>query len=231
VAHIKDDLAVTAMPHLTCVAHTRTEIEAIIESYRLSGIENLLALRGDVPQDGPDEPTGHFARAVELVSFARERATFDIGVAAHPEGHPMATSRAADLEHHAAKLEKADFAITQFFFRVEYYERFIAAMARRGVTTPVIAGVMPPNNLASVARMSALNATEFPQEIQARLEAAGEDAAARQEIAVDVGTRLCEGLRAAGAPGIHLYTMNLSDAAVRIVENLGWKAAPSRSEG
>jgi methylenetetrahydrofolate reductase (NADPH) len=230
VAHIDRRLGVTAMPHFTCVAHTREEIEAIIAGYYGDGIENLLALRGDVPQDGPDEPTGHFKRAVDLVAFARERARFDIGVAAHPEGHPMATSRGADLEHHAAKLREADFAITQFFFRTEYYARFVDEMARRGVLVPVIPGVMPPNNLAGVARMSALNATEFPVEIQRQLEAAGDDAEARQEIAVEFATKLCEELRAVGAPGIHLYTMNLSAAALRIVENLGWQT-PAESDG
>jgi methylenetetrahydrofolate reductase (NADPH) len=89
------------------------------------------------------------------------------------------------------------------------------------VETPVIPGVMPPTNIEGVGRMAAMNNTEFPAEIVARLEAAGEDVNARREIAVDVATRLCEGLLAAGAPGLHLYTMNFSDAPRAVVANLG----------
>jgi methylenetetrahydrofolate reductase (NADPH) len=224
VSHIQHDLGVTAMPHLTCVSHTRDEVAAIIDRYRDDGIENVLALHGDLPQGATDVPSGHFRYAIELAQLAREHGAFSIGVAAHPEGHPLALSREADLEHHAAKLGVADFAITQFFFRVEHYERFVDALAARGVRTPVIAGVMPPTNAENVARMSALNATEFPSEIRERLEAAGDDMAARRAIGVDVATRLCEQLIAAGAPGLHLYTMNFAEASIAVVRALGLRA-------
>lgn len=220
VEHIHRDLGVTTMPHLTCVAHTRAEIEDIVERYRALGTENILALRGDVPVDGPDHPTGDFTRAIDLVAFIRERAPFAIGVAAHPEGHPRAESRAADLDHHAEKLRAADFAMTQFIFRAEYYERFVAEMSARGVTTPIIPGVMPPTNAEGIARMSAANNTEFPTELRARLEACGDDVNARREVATEVATQLCEALIAAGAPGIHLYTLNFSEPARAIARNI-----------
>ena len=231
VEHIQRDLGVTAMPHLTCVAHTRAEIEAIVERYRALGTENLLALHGDVPADGPDAASGHFTRAIDLVAFVRARAGFAIGVAAHPEGHPRATSPAADLQHHAEKLRTADFAITQFFFRAEHYVRFVEAMRARGVTTPVIPGVMPATNVEGIARMAAANGTEFPADLRARLEACGDDAAARRAVAVETATRLCEQLLAAGAPGLHLYTLNFSEPARTIVRNLGLGgfSAPARS--
>ncbi|MDA0271321.1 MAG: methylenetetrahydrofolate reductase [Chloroflexi bacterium] len=221
VHHIRHDLGVTAMPHLTCVAHTRDEIGALLDAYRDDGVENLLALHGDLPEGGADTRPGQFTRAIDLVAFARERASFAIGVAAHPEGHPMAAATEADREHQAAKLRAADFGMTQFFFRVEYYERFMEEMQARGVETPVIPGVMPPTNIEGVGRMAAMNNTEFPAEIVARLETAGEDVNARREIAVEVATRLGEGLLAAGAPGLHLYTMNFSDAVRAVVANLG----------
>lgn len=221
VHHIHHDLGVTAMPHLTCVAHTRDEIGALVDRYREDGVENLLALHGDLPEGGADLRPGQFTRAIDLVAFVRSRAPFAIGVAAHPEGHPRATSVEADREHQAAKLRAADFGMTQFFFRVEHYERFMTEMRARGVETPVIPGIMPPTNIEGVARMSAMNNTEFPAEIVARLEAAGEDVAARREVGVEVATRLCEGLLAAGAPGIHLYTMNFSDTPRAVVANLG----------
>ncbi len=213
-------LGVNAMPHLTCVAHTREEIAALVERYRVDGVENLLALHGDIPADGPDHATNAFPWAIDLVAFVRERTHFAIGVAAHPEGHPRAESRAADLDHHAEKLRAADFAITQFFFDLAHYERFIAEMAKRGVTTPVIPGIMPPTNAEGIARMSAANGTDFPAALRARLEACGDDLDARREVATDAATRLGEGLLAAGAPGIQLYTLNFSEPALTIVRNL-----------
>ena len=213
-------LGVNAMPHLTCVAHTREEIAALVERYRADGVENLLALHGDIPADGPDHATNAFPRAIDLVAFVRERASFAIGVAAHPEGHPRAESRAADLEHHAEKLRAADFAITQFFFDAAHYERFVEEMTKRGVTTPVIPGIMPPTNAEGIARMSAANGTEFPSALGARLEAAGDDFAARRAVATEETTRLGEALLAAGAPGLHLYTLNFSEPALSIVRNL-----------
>lgn len=227
VEHIHRDLRVTTLPHLTCVAHTRAEIEAIVERYRALGTENILALHGDVPADGPDRPTSDFALAIDLVAFIRERAAFAIGVGAHPEGHPRAASRAADLDHHAEKLRVADFAMTQFLFRAEHYARFIEEMAARGVTTPVIPGVMPPTNAEGIARMAAANQTEFPAELRARLEACGEDLRARREVATEVATRLCEDLLAAGAPGIHLYTLNFSEPARTIAQAI----APALGRG
>lgn len=233
VEHIQRDLGVTAMPHLTCVAHTRAEIAAIVERYRALGTENLLALHGDVPAGGPDVPARHFTRAVDLVAFVRAQADFAIGVAAHPEGHPRATSRAEDLEHHAEKLRVADFAVTQFFFRAEHYVRFVEAMRARGVTAPVIAGVMPATNVEGIARMAAANGTEFPAELRARLEACGEDAAARRAVAAETATRLCEELLAAGAPGLHLYTLNFSEPARTIARNLAplLERGEARDEG
>src|SRR5690606_22783422 len=124
VHHIQHDLGVTAMPHLVCVAHTRDEIAAIVDRYATDGIENISALHGDLPE-GSTEAVGHFQRAIDLVRFIRERADFVIAVAAHPEGHPRAANLADDRAHHAEKLSVADLGMTQFFFRAEYYERFI----------------------------------------------------------------------------------------------------------
>ena len=214
----------TAMPHLTCVAHTRAEVGAVIDAYQAMGVRNLLALHGDLPEGSSELPSEHFRLAVDLVGFVRERVDWAISVAAHPEGHPRAASRADDLDHHAQKLAAADFAITQFFFDVAHYERFVEAMAARGVTTPVIPGVMPPTNAERVAAMSAMNGTEFPPALRTRLEAAGEDLDARREIAIDVATRLGEALFAAGAPGVHLYTLNFSEPARTIARNLGFGA-------
>ncbi len=216
------DRGVTAMPHLTCVAHTAEEIGSIVEAYAAMGVENLLALLGDLPEGSTEVAPGHFHRAVDLVSFVREREPWAIGVAAHPEGHPRAQSYEEDLALHAAKLKAADFAITQFFFAVEHYERFVEEMAARGCTTPVIPGLMPPTNTDRIGMMAAMNGTDFPATLRARIDNAGEDPDARRAIAIDEATRLGEALLAAGAPGIHLYTMNFSEPARTIARNLGF---------
>ncbi len=215
------ELGVTGMPHLTCVSHTREEIRTLLDAYAAMGVENLLALHGDLPAGTTEVPAGHFTRAIDLVALARVRTDWSIGVAAHPEGHPKAADAASDLEHHAQKLAAADFAITQFFFRAEYYERFVEAMAKRGVRTPVIAGIMPPTSVEGIGRMAAQNGTEYPREIVARLEAAGDDVDARRAIATDEATRLGEALLSAGAPGLHLYPMNFSEPTRTIARNLG----------
>ena len=223
VTRIRDEYGIEAMPHLTCVAHTRGEVGAIVDRYAADGIDNLLALRGDLPQGSDELPSGAFRYARELAAFVRERAPMAIGVAAHPEGHPLAASHAADLDHQAAKIDAADFAITQFFFDAAHYERFVEAMAARGVETPIIAGIMPPTNVAGIARMSSLNGTAFPNEIRKRLEQASEDPAARRAIGVEVAVNLGQQLLAAGAPGLHIYTMNYSAAAREIAQALGWR--------
>lgn len=223
VNHIRDELGVEAMPHLTCVTHTRSEIDEIVAQYRDDGIDNILALRGDLPQDTAERPSQAFATAAELVGFIRERAGFDIGVAAHPEGHPMAPSLDDDREHQAAKLRRADFAITQFFYRAEYYERFVEELRARGVDTPVIPGVMPPTNAAGVERMSTLNNTEFPHDLRVCLEGA-QSVSERRKIGVETASRLGEALLASGAPGLHIYTMNFARAAAEVATNLGWAA-------
>ena len=227
VSHIREDHGITAMPHLTCVSHTREEVAAIVDQYAADGVENLLALRGDLPAGATEAPSTDFQTAVELAGFVRERADFDIGVAAHPEGHPLAVSSEADLEHQARKIAAADFAITQFFFVPEAYERFVEQLRARGVETPVIAGILPPANLESVLRMSKMNGVEVPGEIVEGLERAGEDAGARREVGVGVAGRLVEAVRGAGAPGVHLYTMNFARAAHRIIatDKIGYSSS------
>ena len=220
VRRIREDYGIEAMPHLTCVAHTRGEVGAIVDQYAADGIDNLLALRGDLPQGSSELPSGAFRTALELAGFVRERAAMAIGVAAHPEGHPLAVSETADREHQAAKIGAADFAITQFFFDAAHYERFLDDLQARGVDTPVIPGIMPPTNIAAIERMASLNGTEFPSAIRERLERAGEDAAARRRVGVEVAVDLARQLQRVGAPGLHIYTMNYSAAALEIAAAL-----------
>jgi methylenetetrahydrofolate reductase (NADPH) len=213
-----------AMPHLTCSGHTRDEVSCLLDEYAEAGIRNILALAGDPPADGSD-PGGEFTYATELVELVRDHpGDFCIGVAAHPELHPRSQGdRATDRRHLAAKLAQADFGITQFFFEIDDYLRMVDELATLGCTTPVLPGVMPPgaSPLAGLKRMAAMNGSVVPAALIDRLELAGDDVEARRAIAVEVATDLCRRLLDAGAPGVHIYALNRSEAALRIVAGLG----------
>jgi methylenetetrahydrofolate reductase (NADPH) len=209
------------MAHLTCVGHTRAQISALLDEYAANGVENILALGGDPPADGSD-PGGDFSHAIELVELVREHpASFSVGVAAHPELHPRSGDRRSDRRNLAAKLELADFAITQFFYRVDEYARMLDELGGLGCTRPVVAGVMPFVSSEGLRRMAAMNRTAIPPDLETRLQAAGEVAAAVTALGVEVAVGLCEELVAAGAPGLHLYTLNRSESVLRVADTLG----------
>jgi methylenetetrahydrofolate reductase (NADPH) len=208
------------MAHLTCVGHTRAEVTALLDQYAAAGVRNILALGGDPPADGTD-PGGDFAYAIELVEVVRAHpAGFCVGVAAHPELHPRSPDRASDRRHLAAKLRLADFAITQFFFRVADYERLVDELAALGCDRPVLPGVMPFVSAEGLRRMAAMNRTTIPDDIAARLAAVEDDPAAVEALGVEVAAGLCRDLMAAGAPGLHLYTLNRSSPVRRVWDRL-----------
>jgi methylenetetrahydrofolate reductase (NADPH) len=220
VTRINRETSMTAMAHLTCAAHTRAELVDIVTHYRDAGVENLLALRGDPPAD-LGLPPGELAYAVDLVRLARELDDFSIGVAAHPEPHPMSPSRELDRLHTAEKLEAADFAITQFFFDAAHYFDLVESMHAHGVDKPVVPGIMPVLSLAGAKRMAELQGSEFPAWLHARLEAAGDNAEDVRKVGIDEATKLCRALLDGGAPGLHFYTLNRSTATREISANLG----------
>jgi methylenetetrahydrofolate reductase (NADPH) len=220
VIGIERDTPLTAMAHLTCVGHTRSEVVSLLEEYRTGGVANILALAGDPPTDGSD-PEGDFSYAMELVELVREVDGFSIGVAAHPEGHPRSPDRDSDRHHLAVKLAAADFGVTQFFFRAEDHLRMVDELAALGCHTPVIPGIMPVTNARQVQRFAELSGAEFPSDLAARLEAVADDAAAVRAIGVEVATELCQRLLDEGVPGLHFYTLNRSTATREIAANLG----------
>jgi len=214
----------TPMAHLTCVGHRRAELVDILERYRQDGVENILALRGDPPA-GTGFSDGDLRHALELVELARELGPFSIGVAAHPEGHPQAADRATDRRHLAVKLARADFAVTQFFFRCSDYLTLVDDLVALGVDKPVVPGIMPVTNVAQIERFAALSGAEVPAGLRARLHAAAHDPAEVRRIGVAAATELCAELLAAGAPGLHFYTLNRSTATREIWTALGLPAA------
>ena len=220
VVAINGDTSMTAMAHLTCAAHTRSELVDIVVRYRDAGIDNILALGGDPPKD-LDLPPGELHYAVELVELIREVGDFSVGVAAHPEPHPRSPNREADRRHTAEKLRAADFAITQFFFDPAHYFDLVESLRALGVDKPVIAGIMPATSLASIKRMAEMQGSEFPKWLADKLHAVGDDPAAVRAVGIAEATRLCAALLEGGAPGLHFYTLNRSTATREIYENLG----------
>jgi methylenetetrahydrofolate reductase (NADPH) len=221
VIHIERDTGITAMAHLTCIAHTRDQLVTLLQEYRSAGIGNILALAGDPPADLDDYPHD-LTYAAELLDLIGEVGDFCVGVAAHPELHPRSNGdRATDRRHLAAKLARADFGITQFFFEVEPYLRLVDELDALGCTTPVLPGVIPVTNARQVQRFAQLAGAEFPPALAARFEAAADDAAEVRRIGVDIATDLCRQLLDHGAPGLHFYTLNRSTATREIYANLG----------
>ena len=225
VLRIQNDMGMTAMAHLTCAGHTRPEVTDIVAGYGAHGIDNILALAGDppaVPEGGPEAPAGDFRYALELVELIRSLGDFSIGVAAHPELHPRSGGdRARDRDHLAAKLRRADFGVTQFFFRASDYLAMVDDLAARGVHAPVVPGIMPVTNAGQVQRFAQLAGAEFPPDLAARIQAVGDRPEEVRRIGVEVATALCQELLDAGAPGLHFYTLNRSTATREIYANLG----------
>jgi methylenetetrahydrofolate reductase (NADPH) len=218
--------ALNPMAHLVCAGHSRLELADILVSFRKAGIENLMALAGDpVTSPDGDQVTSELQHAAELVDLARAVGGFCVGVAAHPAGHPRSRSLAADRRHLAHKLRHADFAVTQFFFEAADYLALVDDLDSRGLDKPVLPGIMPVLSLASVPRMASMGCA-VPAWLVERLEAAGHSGGPEEvsRVGTEVATELCAQLLEKGAPGLHFYTLNRSEATRRIHADLGLSA-------
>ena len=224
VLWMRRETHISPMAHLTCVGHTRAEIDSILDTYRTGGIENILALGGDPPTDPADVRPSDYNYALDLVEHLRDSSGFSVGVAAHPEMHPRSANRADDRRFLADKLRVADFAITQFFFEAEHWQRLVDELAALGVNKPIIPGIMPVTNRGQVQRMAELSGAVFPAWLAKRLDGVDDPDEVRR-IGVDAATELCADLLAAGAPGLHFYTLNRSTATREIYANLGLPVA------
>jgi methylenetetrahydrofolate reductase (NADPH) len=224
VLEIRHGSAVEAVPHLTCVGSTQDNIRALLEFYRSHGIRHIVALRGDLPSGTGMRDPGEFRHANELVAFIRAETGghFHIEVAAYPEFHPQATDTESDLENFQRKVQAgADSAITQYFYNVEAYFRFIESCEKRAIDIPIVPGIMPITNFKQLARFSDTCGAEIPRWIRKRLEDFGEDRDALRAFGLDVVTAMCSRLLEQGAPGLHFYTMNQAGPTRAIWERLG----------
>lgn len=221
---IAKETSLIPMAHLTCVGHTREELEEILDSYGAVGVHHVMALRGD-PKEGPRAewtPTdGGLNYALDLVELVRSRGDFRVGVAAFPEGHPSAESLDHDADVLVAKARAgAEFAVTQMFFRASDYFGLVERVRDRGVDIPILPGIMPILNLSAIRRQGELIGTSVPDDIVDRISAFDGDPAAVRAEGIRLAAELCEELLAGGAPGLHFYTLNRSKATLEIFEAL-----------
>ena len=223
-AAVREILAegVQAASHFSCIGATKDSVRAQLAELKAMGVKRLVALRGDLPSGYG--LGGEFHYASDLVAFIRAETgdDFHIEVAAYPEMHPQARSPEADLQAFAAKVRAgADSAITQYFFNADAYSRFVDESRRLGLDLPIVPGIMPITGSTQLMRFSDACGAEIPRWIRLRLSGFGDDSASIRAFGLDVVSRLCEQLVAAGAPGLHFYTMNQSTATLAICQRLG----------
>ncbi|HEY2719765.1 MAG TPA: methylenetetrahydrofolate reductase [NAD(P)H] [Solirubrobacteraceae bacterium] len=220
VKRIKDEFGLEAMAHFTCVGATVEQLHETLSEMQEAGIENVLALRGD-PPEGEESWTktdGGLEYSHELVELIGGDYPFAIGAACFPETHIHAESAESDLRYLAEKVQAGvDFLITQMFFDNDFYFDFVKRARAAGVTVPIIPGVMPITKAGQVERMAQMCGSEIPEGLRAELNARKEDSEAVLDFGVAYATLQCSELLAAGAPGVHFYTLNRSPATRAIV--------------
>jgi methylenetetrahydrofolate reductase (NADPH) len=226
---LKHEFGLETMCHLTCVGHSRDELRRILEQLRDDGIENIMALRGDPPKGQTtwqQHPDG-LCHAIELVRLARSVADFGIGVAGFPEGHPEATSLEDDLRHLKEKVDAgADAIFTQLFLDNADYWRFVESARRIGINVPIVPGIMPFRSAPQLEKFTTLYArtmkgpARVPDVLRQELAAIQDDPAKVAQLGIDYATRQCRDLLTHGAPGIHFYCLNESDAVSAILRNI-----------
>ncbi len=223
VKRIREQYELEAMAHFTCVGATVAQLRATLDEMLAAGIDNVLALRGDPPA-GQEEwvrTEGGLEFSSELVALIRAAYPFAIGAACFPETHIHAVSPEADLEHLVEKVDAGvDFLITQLFFDNSLYFEFIARARAAGIEVPIIPGVMPITRVGQVERMAQLCGATIPEALRQELHVRGEDSEAVRDFGVAYATLQCAELLAAGAPGIHFYTLNRSPATRAILSAL-----------
>ncbi len=238
VVRLRTTTGLVPMPHLTCVLHTQDEVTRILERYAQAGIENILALRGDVPKAAPGIDTANpwhdFRYAAQLVDWIKrfnQRGLhpngrgFAIGVAGYPEGHAETPNRLVELEHLKAKCDAgADFIVTQLFFDNRDFYDFRSRCDMLGIRVPIVAGIMPITSVAGMRRMAELSlGSRFPAPLLRALQRTNDEPDAVRRVGVHWATEQCRDLLDHRVAGLHLYTLNRSTATREIYQSLGVK--------
>jgi len=212
---------VLTVGHLTCIGASEASTTEAIRKFEDLGVKSVLALRGDAPKDNPDAlAQGELKTALELVEVAHRVSQLEIGVAAFPEGHPESPSLQHDAEVFALKMAAgASYGFTQLFFGVDYYVSMVEAAKAAGADLPIVPGLMPVSNGKQLLRMAAMSGAAVPENLARQLDES--DEATAKAIGMEFTIQLGRDLLAAGAPGLHIFTLNQSAAALELATGVG----------
>lgn len=210
---------VTPLAHLTCVSSTREKVHSVLDELKERGIENVLALRGDIPADGKVEKDYRYAS--ELIAEIKSGGDFCIGAACYPEGHVESENKTVDIQHLKEKVDAGcEFVTTQMFFDNNILYNYLYRIREKGITVPVIAGIMPVTNVAQIKRICSMSGTYLPSRFKAIVDRFGDNPAAMKQAGIAYATEQIIDLIANHVNGIHVYSMNKPDVAEQIKRNL-----------
>lgn len=214
-AGLARDYGVTSMAHLSCVSSTRVDVSEMVKKLEEKGIENVLALRGDIPPDGHVEHDYRYAS--ELVRDLKAMGNFCIGGACYPEGHPESANKKEDILHLKEKVDAGcDFLTTQMFFDNNLFYNFLYRIREAGITVPIIAGIMPVTNASQMKRILSMSGTALPTRFKMILDKFGDNPAAMRQAGIAYATEQIIDLVANNIHAIHIYSMNKPDVAAQI---------------
>ena len=219
IASMIQDQGVTPLAHLTCVSSTKEKVHQVLEELKEKKIENILALRGDIPADGvtPKE----YRYASQLIREIKESGDFCIGAACYPEGHVESANKSVDMDYLKEKVEAGcDFVTTQMFFDNSILYSYLYRIREKGITVPVIAGIMPVTNAGQIKRITQMSGSYLPSRFLSLVDKFGDKPAAMKQAGIAYATDQIIDLLANGVKGIHVYSMNKPDVAAKIKENL-----------
>lgn len=218
---IKNINHVPALAHLTCVSSTREKVHSVIEQLKAERIENILALRGDIPKDADFPLPNQYKYASELIYDIKNQGDFCIGGACYPEGHPEAATINEDLDHLKEKVDAGcDFLTTQMFFDNNIYYNFMYKILKKNIQVPVIPGIMPVTRSSQIKQIISLSGNMVPPRFKAIVDRFSDDPAAMRQAGIAYATEQIIDLIANGVNHVHIYTMNKPDVAGAILNNL-----------
>ena len=217
--NLNNQYQVPALAHLTCVSSTREHVLQVLKELKEKKIENVLALRGDIPKEGAVKREYQYAS--QLIREIKQTGDFCIGAACYPEGHVESVNKTEDITHLKEKVEAGcDFVTTQMFFDNNILYNYLYRIRERGITVPVVAGIMPVTNVSQIKRICQMSGTYLPSRFKAIVDRFGDNPAAMKQAGIAYATEQIIDLVANGVNGIHVYSMNKPDVARRIQENL-----------